>query len=169
MERASPPGSPPSSDVNDEEESTDVSTDVDEGDDDELEQFNPPRSFDEGYYRMVNKLNLDEGTAELVWLAQNKPDRSHVNLMDDPVLSVVIDSQKTQMALELIKRLPADKLEAKNCNGDTALHVAATIGDAKVAKALLNKSDDLADIRNSKGETPLHKAALYGQQEVFQL
>ncbi|KAG6498979.1 hypothetical protein ZIOFF_038735 [Zingiber officinale] len=118
---------------------------------------------------MVNKLILDEGTAELVWLAQNKPDRSHVNLMDDPVLSVVIDSRKTQMALELIKRLPADKLEARNCNGDTALHVAATIGDGKVANALLNKSDDLADIRNSKGETPLHKAALYGQQEVFQL
>lgn len=174
----SPKGSPsiPSPFFSDEEEETDVAEDLlrkklcDSSDDDESGKFDPPKAFDKSYYRKVNKLILGEETEELVWLAKNDDDPPRtLNLMNDPLLSVVIAIQKPQIALEIIKQLPDDKLKAINCNGDTALHVAATVGDRKVANALLNKSLNLATIANNKGEMPLHKAALYGQEEVFQL
>ncbi|XP_074580796.1 uncharacterized protein LOC141837258 [Curcuma longa] len=160
------PPSPPSV-FSDEEETARDSDDA--SDDDEFGPFKRPNNFDKRYYTKVEKMILEEDTEELLWLAKNKPLSCHVNLMNDPVLSVVIARRKTEIALELIKQLPNDKLEAHNCNGDTALHVAAASGDTKAANALLNKSLYLAEKRNKKGEKPLHKAALYGQQEVFQL
>ncbi|KAG6495001.1 hypothetical protein ZIOFF_042791 [Zingiber officinale] len=138
---------------------------IESSDDDEVEEIRPSPEFDQKHHRQVNKLIRDEDSRELENLA-TKPDGQLVNLMGDPLLSVVISCQKTQIALKLIG-LPDCNLAAKNYNGDTALHVAAIAGDRKVAKALLTKSPQLAEKRNNKGETPLHKAALYGRRDIF--
>ncbi|XP_042405652.1 uncharacterized protein LOC121995932 [Zingiber officinale] len=138
---------------------------IESSDDDEVEEIRPSPEFDQKHHRQVNKLIRDEDSRELENLATN-PDGQLVNLMGDPLLSVVISCQKTQIALKLIG-LPDCNLAAKNYNGDTALHVAAIAGDRKVAKALLTKSPQLAEKRNNKGETPLHKAALYGRRDIF--
>ncbi|XP_074580795.1 uncharacterized protein LOC141837256 [Curcuma longa] len=135
-------------------------------DDDKMEKFGPTIDFDQEHHQLINKLIREENSGELEKLARNPRGRL-VNLMNDPLLSVVISCKKTQIALNLIGLLPDCQLEAANHNGDTALHVAATVGDREVAKALLSKCPQLAEQRNKKQEKPLHKAALYGRRDVF--
>lgn len=106
---------------------------IESNEDDELEEFEPPREFNQLHHRHVNELIRDEDSCELEKLAA-KP-RGLVNLMGDPLLSVVISCRKTQIALKLIG-LPHFDLAVDNYNGDTALHVAASVGDRKVNHAI---------------------------------
>ncbi|CAL9138459.1 unnamed protein product [Musa acuminata var. zebrina] len=63
--------------------------------------------------------------------------------------------------------MPVETLAAKNLYGDTALHVAAAVGNSEVAKELFRRSEDLIGEQNLKQETPLHKAAFYGHHDMF--
>lgn len=60
-----------------------------------------------------------------------------------------------------------------NCNLDTALHVAAKVGDAVFAREVVIRLGDEAKalgLRNrSDGLTPLHLAAQYGNVEVAKI
>ncbi|XP_072988215.1 uncharacterized protein [Typha latifolia] len=90
-----------------------------------------------------------------------------VNLSDDPLLSVVVAYEKSDLALRLVEVLPEENLRTWNIYGDTALHVAAAKGDLRVVEKLAKKCEELTWTENCKQETPLHKAALYGERDVF--
>uniref|UniRef100_A0A804I4Q6 PGG domain-containing protein n=1 Tax=Musa acuminata subsp. malaccensis TaxID=214687 RepID=A0A804I4Q6_MUSAM len=118
-----------------------------------------PSVFDVDHFCTVTSLIQQEKYEDLLPLAMKKD--PPLNLMEDPVLNVVIEYKKTDLAKRQIQNMPAEKKPAEkpgplwyaNYHGDTALHVAATVGDLDVAKAL--------------NETPLHKAALYGHETMF--
>ncbi|XP_064993867.1 uncharacterized protein LOC103976203 [Musa acuminata AAA Group] len=132
-----------------------------------------PSVFDVDHFCTVTSLIQQEKYEDLLPLAMKKD--PPLNLMEDPVLNVVIEYKKTDLAKRQIQNMPAEKKPAEkpgplwyaNYHGDTALHVAATVGDLDVAKALVRKNSELVSARNWKNETPLHKAALYGHETMF--
>ncbi|WOL19540.1 hypothetical protein Cni_G28338 [Canna indica] len=128
----------------------------------------PPHDLDVKLFRKVNYHIRHDDYDSLIRVTQG-PDQS-VNLMNDPLLSVVIAKGKTDMAIKIIDKMEAEKLiNAKNYDEDTALHVAATLGNCRVAEALHNKNKYLVKQVNKKTETPLHKAVLNGQRDMFWL
>ncbi|CAL9138455.1 unnamed protein product [Musa acuminata var. zebrina] len=52
--------------------------------------------------------------------------------MNDTLLHVVVACNKTDLAKNIILQMPVETLAAKNLYGDTALHVAATVGNSEV-------------------------------------
>ncbi|XP_072958081.1 uncharacterized protein [Typha angustifolia] len=90
-----------------------------------------------------------------------------VNLSDDPLLSIVVAYQKSNLALRLVEVMSEENLRASNIYGDTVLHMAAATGDVRLVEAIVMKWQNLMWSRNRKLEIPLHKAALYGQRDVF--
>ncbi|XP_064952866.1 uncharacterized protein LOC135608576 [Musa acuminata AAA Group] len=129
----------------------------------------PPHVLDVARFQRLNSLihreNVDVN--ELLRLVEQN---NHVNLMNDPLLSVVIACKKSKLAVLLIAKISSnDILEAYNYNGDTALHVAAAMDDKEVASELIRRVPVLVHVRNGKQEIPLHKAALYGQRDMFWL
>ncbi|HZN85257.1 MAG TPA: TSUP family transporter [Burkholderiales bacterium] len=70
-----------------------------------------------------------------------------------------IDRHEEAAALELVARGQAD-LEARNPEGDTALHRAIETGMRRLLEALLARGADLR-ARTKNGETALHLAALH--------
>ncbi|CAL9205805.1 unnamed protein product [Musa hybrid cultivar] len=129
----------------------------------------PPHALDEARFRLLNSLlhreNVDADEL-LNLVGEDYP----VNLMNDPLLSVVIACKKPKLAVRLIAKISSnDILKAYNYNGDTALHVAAAMDDKEVALELIRRVPDLVHMRNRKQEIPLHKAALYGLQGMFKL
>ncbi|CAL9202310.1 unnamed protein product [Musa hybrid cultivar] len=129
----------------------------------------PPHALDVASFRRLNSLihreNVDAN--ELLRLVEQD---NHVNLMNDPLLSVVVACKKPKLACSLIDKISSnDILKASNFNGDTALHVAAAMDDKEVASKLIDRVPDLVHMQNVKQEIPLHKAALYGLQDMFRL
>ncbi|KAI0520293.1 hypothetical protein KFK09_007765 [Dendrobium nobile] len=92
-----------------------------------------------------------------------------VNLSGDPLLSVLISYEKTEMAQKLLKYMDEDNLLEANLQGNTALHVAAAVGDKvmEIAEKLIAMNKSLLNTGNENNETPLLRAALYGQQNMF--
>ncbi|XP_071709383.1 uncharacterized protein [Rutidosis leptorrhynchoides] len=59
------------------------------------------------------------------------------------------------------------KLRSKNCNGNTALHYAAKIGNTIDAKLLVSKDPGIAQVTNTEGHTALKLAAWYGRHDTL--
>ncbi|XP_020572424.1 uncharacterized protein LOC110019182 [Phalaenopsis equestris] len=94
---------------------------------------------------------------------------SAVNLSGDPLLSVLISYRKTELANKLLEDMDEESLLEANLQGNTALHVAAAVGNKMmgVADRLIRKNKELLNTRNKDNETPLLKAALHGQRNIF--
>jgi len=60
------------------------------------------------------------------------------------------------------------EVNAKDSNGRTPLHTAATYGQKEVAEQLISKGADV-NAKDSSGETPLHEAAYRDNKEVAAL
>ncbi|XP_002518096.3 uncharacterized protein LOC8280664 isoform X1 [Ricinus communis] len=58
-------------------------------------------------------------------------------------------------------------LHIKNEKGNTPLHLAAKLGDAKMCYCLATRDRSLIRTRNSEGETPLFLSALHGKKNAF--
>ncbi|CAL9132898.1 unnamed protein product [Musa acuminata var. zebrina] len=127
----------------------------------------PPHDLDLRHSRKLMSLIRREKYDELRMEGQKLREKEPVNLMNDPLLSVVIACRKTRLAVRLIGDLTMDQLMAENFNGDTALHVAAAVGDCQVATALFTKQRELLESQNNTMETPLYKAVLYGDRDMF--
>ncbi|XP_026662279.2 uncharacterized protein LOC103711819 [Phoenix dactylifera] len=113
-------------------------------------------------YDVVNDAIRHDNLRELL-----KHVEGPVNLSEDPLLSVVIACGKSKLAIKLLANMPPEKLMDKNFNDDTALHVAAEMGDESVVEALVKKNRDLLGASNKQLEIPLHKAALFGRRRIF--
>ncbi|XP_042374462.1 uncharacterized protein LOC121968002 [Zingiber officinale] len=135
-----------------------------------------PHNYDEHRYekvaRLINKetTSYDDLAREVVGEACR--DTAPLNLMMDSVLHEVIAKRKTLLTVAIVDLPDALNhriLRHQNYYGDTPLHIAAEIGDSKVAKALLERDGSLAHNKNKKGETALHKAVQFGHLDVFNI
>merc|ERR1712039_1045480 len=69
---------------------------------------------------------------------------------------------------EFIVAQPNCNIDARNCNGSTALHHAALFGHTAVCHVLIRASAQMASQDNA-GRTPYHCAAVQGHKETCDL
>ncbi|KAK6239160.1 hypothetical protein QUC31_004629 [Theobroma cacao] len=62
---------------------------------------------------------------------------------------------------------PRKALEIRNEQGNTPLHIAASLGNVKMCKCMAEADSWLLQVRNNDGETPLFVAALHGKKDAF--
>ncbi|XVF32517.1 hypothetical protein REPUB_Repub17cG0089400 [Reevesia pubescens] len=62
---------------------------------------------------------------------------------------------------------PRKALEIRNEQGNTPLHVAASLGNVRMCECIVQADLLLLEIQNNVGETPLFVAALHGKKDAF--
>ncbi|XP_059633229.1 uncharacterized protein LOC132276004 [Cornus florida] len=68
---------------------------------------------------------------------------------------------------KLVELMPKEALVLQNLRNDTALSVAARLGNTKAAIILVDKNPDLLQMKNNDGLFPVHLAALYAHKETL--
>lgn len=93
--------------------------------------------------------------------------RAKLTKSEDTALHIAVSVGQTEVALKLVGMCEDDIMLIANASGNTALHLAAALGDLLACKAMVSKNPDLLASRNQKGETPLFLAARHGKREAF--
>ncbi|XP_044507327.1 uncharacterized protein LOC123226865 isoform X4 [Mangifera indica] len=108
----------------------------------------------------------DWDAAKLIY--ENYPDdfRAVITGKGETVLHVAASANRTDFVKELLNFLVPKDLRKVNENGQTALFLAAEIGNAHLVQLLLAKNKDLAMIRNREKIIPLQRAASLGHKDV---
>jgi len=121
-------------------------------------------------YLLQQKANLElknqNGDTALVMAIANDQDQIAVKLIESGAkidvlggesknnlihMAASVNAEKT---LELLTKKAPEQINAKNKNGETALHEAARYGSEKTLKTLLNAGAK-KDLTNNEGKTPL--------------
>lgn len=93
--------------------------------------------------------------------------KAKITKSEDTTLHTAVSVGQTDTALELVEICGEDILELENAKGNTALHIAAALGNLSVCKSMISKNPNLIAMRNLNGETPLFLTALHGKIEAF--
>ncbi|PON92521.1 Transmembrane protein [Trema orientale] len=93
--------------------------------------------------------------------------KTKITKSEDTALHVAVSVGQTDTAVELVAVSQEGILEMKNARGNSALHIAAALGNLLVCKSMVSRNLNLITIRNDKGETPLFLAALHGKRDAF--
>ncbi|KAK7300415.1 hypothetical protein RJT34_11259 [Clitoria ternatea] len=140
---------------------------------------------------------LAEYTLEGKWkkvihLYYQFPDQAHTAMINDSVgtaLHVAVDLDEEDVVRDLVNAIltsavtrggdrvqqgphgaKIEALELQNERGDTALHVAASRGFARICKYIIGKDNEriyLVSRKNKQGETPLFQAAINWKKQAF--
>jgi hypothetical protein len=105
------------------------------------------------------------------WEALNIP----ITKSLDTVLHLAAYNKKEDNFEPLLKKLPSEPekrtkvLLLKNTEGNSPLHIAASVGSVKMCRIIIDRIDPKTCLsaRNNEGETPLFKAVLHGKKEAF--
>ncbi|KAJ9696105.1 hypothetical protein PVL29_008382 [Vitis rotundifolia] len=117
-------------------------------------------------YAMQGKWN------EVVNICRQQP-RAHkaeIVVSGDTALHVAVSEGKESIVeelVELIRETDLDALEIRNEQGNTPLHLAASMGNVPICKCLTGKHPKLVGVRNHENETPLFSAVLHGWKDAF--
>ncbi|XP_028769657.1 uncharacterized protein LOC114727096 [Neltuma alba] len=88
-------------------------------------------------------------------------------------LHVAVADGKEHVVKQMVHAMSANEEERKkalrtaNKRNNTALHVAAVMGNARICHIIASVEPTLVDDRNVDGETPLFFAALHGKKHAF--
>ncbi|KAF5463252.1 hypothetical protein F2P56_019178 [Juglans regia] len=90
----------------------------------------------------------------------------------DTLLHLAVSEGQEKTVLEITKvisELPISKefVGRRNDGGNTALHLAAVVGNVAMCKCLAGIDSSLIVARNEDGETPLSLAVLFGKNQAF--
>ncbi|KAL2907024.1 Ankyrin repeat and sterile alpha motif domain-containing protein 1B [Bienertia sinuspersici] len=92
---------------------------------------------------------------------------ARITIASETALHIAVGTGKDfEFVEKLIKRMSPEDLALTDHNGETALSVAAVVGNIDAAKSLVNKNPDLPNISGKSG-LPIHRAAQYGQHELI--
>lgn len=117
-------------------------------------------------YAMQGKWN------EVVNICRQQPRarKAEIVVSGDTALHVAVSEGKESIVeelVELIRETDLDALEMRNEQGNTPLHLAASMGNVPICKCLAGKHPKLVGVRNHENETPLFSAVLHGRKDAF--
>ncbi|KAK4266801.1 hypothetical protein QN277_023675 [Acacia crassicarpa] len=117
-----------------------------------------------GEWNNVIKLYKDDRNLHKARITRSGQTALHIAVSDGKENEVKqmlqVMSQKDQP--ELVRAL-----RTQNHRGNTALHLAASMGNATICRIIASVEATLVDVRNDDGETPLFLAALHGRKQAF--
>ncbi|CAN1149537.1 hypothetical protein LINPERHAP2_LOCUS17074 [Linum perenne] len=94
-----------------------------------------------------------------------------ITTSEDTVLHIAISNGQTDTVRQLVQQIEDTKSEQvlglQNVMGSTAIHLAASFGDASMCECIASKAPRLIGISNSDGETPVFLAAAFGKKDSF--
>ncbi|XP_008235416.2 PREDICTED: uncharacterized protein LOC103334252 [Prunus mume] len=85
----------------------------------------------------------------------------------DTALHVAVSDNQEEHVEELVKLVSTDELQIRNEQGNTPLHIAATMGNVRMCECIAKHHPLLVYAFNKENETPLFLAALHGKKAVF--
>ncbi|XP_059625908.1 uncharacterized protein LOC132268979 [Cornus florida] len=109
---------------------------------------------------------------DVVNLYKNHPEvhKSKITRSGDTALHIAISDGKEHIVEQLVKLMSSkEALNVKNERGNTPLHFAASLGQARMCERIATKDSKLIGVRNNDSETPFFLAALHGNKDAFLL
>lgn len=93
-----------------------------------------------------------------------------LNSLGMTALQVAVGTGKRsiQFVQKMVEMADEELITAQNCYGDTALHIAASVGNTEAAAILASVKPSLLYIANSMGEFPVQRAALFGKKKMLE-
>ncbi|WJZ95011.1 hypothetical protein VitviT2T_013811 [Vitis vinifera] len=109
---------------------------------------------------------------EVVRICEQHPSahKAIIPASGETILYMAVSDTEEKIVEKLVGQISPSELDALkigNEEGDTPLHLAASIGNVQMCKCITDKDRKLVGFPNSKAETPLFLAALRGQKETF--
>ncbi|PWA59555.1 Ankyrin repeat-containing protein [Artemisia annua] len=109
---------------------------------------------------------LRDATHERNWWRAQSILRKHrfevtikINNVDETMLHLAVGEGKNYFIQKLLISIQNEELiEEKNIKGQTALHIAALVGNKDAAELLVKKRDNLLYVKDRLGKVPLHIA-----------
>lgn len=93
---------------------------------------------------------------------------SPISAFYETVLHILVNSEKAlPLVREIVNRIDPDSLGKTDYQHDTALSIAAYVGNKKAAKMMAMKNPELLSRTNYSGDSPFHAAARFGHEETF--
>lgn len=90
-----------------------------------------------------------------------------ITIASETALHIAVSTGKNLDFVEkLVRRMSPEELALTDQNGETALSMAAIVGNTEAAELLVSKNPDLPNIASKSG-FPLHWAAQYGQKPML--
>uniref|UniRef100_A0A803MHE2 PGG domain-containing protein n=1 Tax=Chenopodium quinoa TaxID=63459 RepID=A0A803MHE2_CHEQI len=90
-----------------------------------------------------------------------------ITIASETVLHIAVGTGKDlEFVDKLIRRMSPENLALTDQNGETALSVAAVVGNIRAAKLLVSKNPDSPNISGKLG-LPIHRASQYGQETMI--
>ncbi|XP_022722118.1 uncharacterized protein LOC111279394 [Durio zibethinus] len=94
--------------------------------------------------------------------------RSPITAFYETILHILVNSEKALWLVEeIVRKIDADSLGKTDYQHDTALSVAAYVGNTKAAKMMALKNPELLTRFNYSGDSPFHAAARFGHEETI--
>lgn len=95
--------------------------------------------------------------------------RARISMASETALHIAVKVAKDQKFIELlIRRMSPEDLALTDQNGDTALAVAAKVGNIEAANLLVSRNSNLPHILGTNGDGfAIHRAADHAQYEMI--
>ncbi|KAF3450111.1 hypothetical protein FNV43_RR06191 [Rhamnella rubrinervis] len=112
---------------------------------------------------------------EVVKIYERKPEAhsAKITWSGDTALHVAVSNCKEDFVKRLVEAIKTcgqrdeEALAVKNDRGNTALHLAASMGNVKMCGHIASNDPSLVGVSNLEGETPLFLTALRGHKDAF--
>ncbi|KAL6335044.1 hypothetical protein AAG906_026424 [Vitis piasezkii] len=109
---------------------------------------------------------------EVVRICEQHPSahKAIIPASGETILYMAVSDTEEKIVEKLVGQISPSELDALkigNEEGDTPLHLAASIGNVQMCKCITDKDPKLVGVRNRKTETPLFLAARHGQTDAF--
>ncbi|XP_022722227.1 uncharacterized protein LOC111279548 [Durio zibethinus] len=103
---------------------------------------------------------------------KEKPEsrKAKITEVEDTALHLAVSGGKFVIVKKMVDTLEnnaSDVLKTKNKRGNTPLHIAAALGNARMCHCIASKDPNLIAEKNVKNETPLYLAAKFGHKDAF--
>ncbi|XVE80943.1 hypothetical protein DITRI_Ditri15bG0022300 [Diplodiscus trichospermus] len=92
---------------------------------------------------------------------------SPITAFYETILHILVNSEEALwLVKEIVEKIDADSLGKTDYQHDTALSIAAYVGNTKAAKMIARKNPGLLERFNYSGDSPFHAAARFGRGET---